>query len=166
MSTQNSGGHSIFDEESGVIIGTLNKGTDLMEGLKAEFRKYGFSAGMVTCIGSVSQAGFVTPFKKEDGSPYYSEPKLVKGIFEILNGTGFFCRDEEGEIDLHMHAMYVNEMGMLFGGHTLPHENPTLITVEFMIQIGKNVEAIRKFTPSLGFRTIRFHDGKNNKGGN
>lgn len=164
MITHNSESHSVYDEENGVIIGALSKGADLMEGLKEEFSKYGISAGMVTCIGSVSQAGFVTPFKKEDGTPHYSEPKRIKGILEILNGTGFFCQNEQGEIDLHMHAMYVNEMGVIFGGHTLPNENPTLITVEFMIQVGKSVEAIRKFNPSLGFRTIRFHNLNNNKG--
>ncbi|WP_419954345.1 PCC domain-containing protein [Neobacillus niacini] len=163
MITNNSETHSIYDEENGVIMGALAKGTDLMDGLKEEFGKYDFSTGMVTCIGSVSQAGFVTPFKNEDGTPHYSEPKLIKGIFEILNGTGFFCQNEQGEIDLHMHAMYVNEMGTIFGGHTLPNENPTLITIEFMIQVGKSVGAIRRFNPNLGFRTIQFTDIKNNK---
>lgn len=148
--------HSLYDRENGVIFGSLTKGSDLMEGIIHEYSKHEVTAGMLTCIGSLSQATYVYGVDGPDGKPSYSETVVVDGPIEILNATGFLCRNEHGQIDMHLHGLFVNKQGQVFGGHVLPGKNPVLITVEFAIQVGSSIEAIRSFHPKLGFSVITF----------
>ncbi len=155
--------HSLYDEVNGIILGSLTVGTDLMEGIMQEYRKYDVKSGVVTCIGSLSRATYVYAKADQNGKVAYSDPIIEEGPIEILNGTGFLCRNEKGQTDIHLHAIFCNEKGKVFGGHILPGKNPTLVTVEFSIQVGKNIEALRTFKPQLGFQTITFNRGKGDK---
>ena len=148
--------HSVYDETTGAIFGSIVKGTDLMEGIIQEYEKYNVESGVVTFIGSVSQACYVYPSERPDGSLCYSEPVKREGPFGILSGTGFLSKNESGNTDLHMHAVFMGKKGIIFGGHIIPGENPVSVTIEFNIQVGKNIKAIRSFNEDLGFQTINF----------
>ncbi|MED3786673.1 DUF296 domain-containing protein [Peribacillus frigoritolerans] len=150
--------HSIYDEENGCIFGSLIMGTDLMEGIIQEYEKYNIQSGMVTCIGSLSRATYVYIQNDLDGLSY-SKAIRKEGPIEILNATGFLCDKGNGVTDFHLHGIFGDQKGSIFGGHILPGENPTLITVEFNIQVGKGIEAVRTFKPQLGFQTITFNEG-------
>jgi uncharacterized protein len=151
---------SFYDEEHGMIFGTLTPGTDLMEGIIREYEKYNVTSGIVTCIGSVSEATFVNPEVEPNGNVIYSDPIIVKGPLEVLNGTGFLCINEEDRTDCHMHASFVNTQGIVSGGHIVSGKNPVLVMIEFAIQVGKGIRAVREFKPELGFQTIQFRRGE------
>lgn len=148
--------HSYYDEEHGVIFGSLSKGTDLMEGIIHEYEKYNVTSGAVTCMGSLSEATYVYIKDDEQGNLDYSDPNVMEGPIEVLNGTGFLSKSEKGITDFHLHALFGNKKGLVFGGHILPGKNPTLVTIEFTIQVGKGIQAVREYSPELGFRVINF----------
>jgi predicted DNA-binding protein with PD1-like motif len=148
--------HSVFDQTTGTIFGSLVKGTDLMEGIIQEYEKYGAESGVVTFIGSVSQAGYVYPAERSDGSLCYCDLVEREGPFGILSGTGFLSKNENGYTDLHMHAVFFGKQGIVFGGHLISGKNPVCVTVEFSIQVGNNIKATRSFNEDLGFPTINF----------
>ncbi|WP_209121040.1 PPC domain-containing DNA-binding protein [Alkalihalobacillus sp. BA299] len=154
--------HSIYDEENGIIFGSLTMGTDLMEGIIQEYERYNIHSGVVTCMGSLSQATYVYIKNDQHGDLSYSDEIIEEGPIELLNGTGFLCKNENGKTDFHLHAMFGNQKGAVFGGHILPGKNPTLITIEFTIKVGKGIQALRTFKPQLGFQTITFSNA--NKG--
>ncbi|MBM7587163.1 putative DNA-binding protein with PD1-like motif [Bacillus pakistanensis] len=156
--------HSVYDEENGLIFGSLTKGSDLMEGIIQEYEKYDVHSGVVTCIGSLSQAAFVYLQNDESGKLSYSELLFEEGPIELIKGSGFLCENKHGQTDFHLHALFGNQHGKLFGGHIFPGKNPTLITVEFSIQVGKGIEAVRTFKPQLGFQTITFQKGESELG--
>ncbi|WP_134702755.1 PPC domain-containing DNA-binding protein [Ammoniphilus sp. YIM 78166] len=148
--------HSILDEETGTLWGILTKGTDLMEGILQQCERHGIDAGQVTCIGSLDEAYYVHGVEGPDGKPAYSDPVTFRGPMEILNGTGFLCRDEAGRLDLHFHGLVVDKQGQIRGGHFLKGKNPVLITLEFTVKTSKGIQAVRSFDPELGFPVINY----------
>jgi len=156
MITEKVQNHSVYDKENGIIFGALAAGSDIMEGIIQEYEQYGVQSGVVTCIGSLAQAGYVYLINDDRGQLSYSNLIVEKGPIELIKGTGFLCRNEDGETDFHLHALFGDDKGNVFGGHIFPGNNPTLITVEFSIQVGKSIEAVRTFKPQLGFKTLTF----------
>jgi predicted DNA-binding protein with PD1-like motif len=111
---------------------------------------------MVTCIGSLRQAHYVYGINGPDGQPAYSDPVTIQGVMEILQGTGMICRNQEGELDLHFHGMFIDQDGQIRGGHFLKGKNIILVTLEFSILVGQGIEAVRAYRPDLGFQTIQY----------
>jgi len=145
-----------FKSENYTIYGSLTQGVDLMEGILEECRKHNINSGMVTGIGSLREAGYVL-FKTDNGHPNgYGNELTVSNPVELVNCTGFICEDESGDLDLHLHGLVVEENGKVSAGHFLKGKNPTLITVEFTILCGNEVQASRTFDKDLGFRVINF----------
>jgi len=147
---------SVYDQTQGVIWGTLAKGQDLMQGLIEVCEQHGVDTGMVTCIGSLEQAHFIYGVQGPNGKPAYSKPVTIQGVMEILNGTGFICRTEEGKLDLHFHGLIVDQEGQIRGGHFLKGKNKILVTLEYCLRVGPDVDAVRAFRPELGFQTIQY----------
>jgi predicted DNA-binding protein with PD1-like motif len=144
--------HSVYDEQRGILIGTLAKGTDLLDGIAAECDKHGLSAGAVTCIGSLSKAVFVQP-SIQNGKPAYSRPVEWNSLVEVLSATGILSKAECGRLHLHMHALVVKEGGVISGGHLLQGENPVAVTIEFSVQAVR-AGAIRAYDEQEGFRLL------------
>lgn len=149
---------SVYDKQRGTVMGALAKGTDLMEGILAECQKHGVSAGAVSCIGSLQKAVFAQP-AIQNGKPAYSEPVEWNHLVEVLSATGFLSQTEKGELDLHMHALVVNEKGMISGGHFLKGENPVAVTIEFTVQ-AVPADVIRTYDEQEGFRLLTFKPKK------
>lgn len=152
--------HSVYDEQRGILIGTLAKGTDFLEGIVAECEKHRLSAGTVTGIGSLSKAVFAQPFI-QNGKPAYSSPVEWNGLVEVLSATGFLSKMECGRLDLHMHALVVKEGGAISGGHFLKGENPVAVTIEFSVQAVR-AGVIRAYDEQEGFRllTLKPYEGE------
>lgn len=148
--------HSYKAEESFTVFGSLTAGSDLMNGILEECEKHNIRSGIVSCIGSLKEVGYVL-FKTMNGLPsgYGNEIKIDKPV-ELVHCTGFICEDEKKELDLHLHGLVVTEHGELSGGHFIRGENPTLITVEFSITTGKNIKASREYDEDLRFKVINF----------
>ncbi|MFD0824613.1 PPC domain-containing DNA-binding protein [Neobacillus sp. M.A.Huq-85] len=147
---------SVYNRDQGVIWGTLAKGQDLMQGLLEDCEYHGVDTGMVNCIGSLEQAHYVYGTKDHDGQPAYSDPVTIQGVMEILQGTGFICRNQEGKLDLHFHGLVIDQDGQIRGGHFLKGKNIILVTLEYSILVGQGIDAVRAFRPELGFQTIQY----------
>lgn len=124
---------AVHDEKSNRIIGRLKKDVDLFEGILAVCEQYGIEAAQFQCIGSLAYATIVQPQQNPDKSLQYSERIVTDTPVELLSGTGFVGRDEEGKSDIHFHGLYIDCDKQLNGGHFLRGENPVAITVEFII---------------------------------
>ncbi|MFC0560630.1 PPC domain-containing DNA-binding protein [Halalkalibacter alkalisediminis] len=149
--------HSYSTEVGKVIFGSLTAGTDLIEGILAECKKQQIHSGMVTCIGSLKEVGYVL-FKTENNYPTgYGNQIMIKNPVELMNCTGFICEDENGQLDLHLHGLVTEEDGKISGGHFLKGLNPTLITIEFTIICGNEIKAMREYDEELTFKVINFN---------
>ncbi|UOQ91923.1 DNA-binding protein [Halobacillus shinanisalinarum] len=148
--------HSLRLNDSSSIFGSLSEGADLMDGILAECEKHHIRSGLVTCIGSLKEVGYVL-FKAVDGLPsgYGNEIEINQPV-ELVNATGFICEDENHELDLHLHGLVTEENGKVSAGHFVRGKNPTLITVEFTIIQSEELKASRTFDKDLGFKVINF----------
>jgi predicted DNA-binding protein with PD1-like motif len=148
--------HSYKANESFTIFGSLSAGSDLMNGILMQCEKHNIKSGIVSCIGSLKEVGYVL-FKTMNGMPlgYGSEINIKKPV-ELISGTGFICENESKELDLHFHGLVITEDGEMGAGHFLRGKNPTLITIEFSITASNNIEAVREFDANLGFKVINF----------
>ncbi|WP_232334490.1 PPC domain-containing DNA-binding protein [Oceanobacillus sp. AG] len=134
---------SVKGENASCIMGRLTKDVDLLDGLKQVCKQHGIEAASFQCLGSISRIGFVQIESKEDGGLQYSPPIFVNRPAELLSGTGFIGLDAKGELDIHYHGIYVDDTGNISGGHFLEGENPTAVTIEYVIQPIKNVQLKR-----------------------
>ncbi|WP_051681343.1 PPC domain-containing DNA-binding protein [Virgibacillus alimentarius] len=149
--------HSYKAEAGFSVFGSLAQGVDLMEGILEECEKHGIRSGKVTCIGSLKKVGYVLFETGEDGMPTgYGKEMEIPRIVEMIQCTGFICEDENGELDLHLHGIVIEESGKISAGHFLRGKNPTLITVEFQIASAGEVRATRTYDEDLGFKVINF----------
>src|SRR5690625_3656878 len=141
--------HELFeavkDDATKQVIGRLKKGTDLLGGIIEVCRTYDVHAGSFQCIGSLAGVGFMQFEQKEDGTLKYAEPTIQNEPVELLAGTGFIGLDEQEELDIHYHGMFLDKRGNISGGHFIPEENPVAITIEFIIHPATN--AYMKKTP-------------------
>ena len=129
---------SVEDEETKQIIGRLKKDTDLLNGIMNVCRAYSITAGSFQCIGSLAGVGFMQFEQKEDGTLKYAEPTIQHEPVELLAGTGFIGLDEQEELDIHYHGMFLDKRGHISGGHFISEKNPVAITIEFIIHPATN----------------------------
>lgn len=148
--------HSYSTDAGRVIFGALAAGSDLIEGILGECKKHHITSGMVSCIGSLEEVGYVL-FKTANNFPtgYGDEIKIDKPV-ELIHCTGFVCKDENQQLDLHLHGLVTEENGKISAGHFLRGKNPTLITVEFTIVCGNEIQATREYDEELTFKVINF----------
>jgi predicted DNA-binding protein with PD1-like motif len=151
--------HSLKADRGFSVFGSLAQGVDLIDGILGECRKHGIRSGKVTCIGSLQKVGYVLFETGEDGMPTgYGKEMEIKNIVEMIQCTGFICEDENGELDLHLHGIVIEESGKISAGHFLRKKNPALITVEFEIASAGKIKAVRSFDEGLGFKVINFSE--------
>jgi predicted DNA-binding protein with PD1-like motif len=153
MARQN---HSYSTEAGKVIFGSLSAGTDLIEGILAECKKHGVKSGMVTCIGSLKEVGYVLFQTANDYPTGYGNELSIHKPVELIQCIGFICEGENQQLDLHLHGLVTEENGKISAGHFLKGKNPALITIEFSIVCGNEIRAIREYDEELTFKVINF----------
>lgn len=135
---------AVLDSETGRIVGRLQKGDDLLDGIKDVCRKFDLEAGQFQCMGSLSYATYVQLDQSSSGQLYYSPKVKTATPIELLSGTGFIGIDEEGELDVHFHGVFVDCNHAISGGHFIRGENPVAITIEFILFPLRGVTMQRK----------------------
>ncbi|WP_216827490.1 PPC domain-containing DNA-binding protein [Alkalihalobacterium elongatum] len=145
-----------YSTEGKMIFGSLTAGTDLIEGILEECKKHQVTSGMVTCIGSLQEVGYVLFETKNNYPTGYGKQITIKNPVELIHCTGFICEDEKGELDLHLHGLVTEETGKISGGHFIRGVNPTLITIEFTITCGNEIKAVREYDEELTFKVINY----------
>lgn len=147
---------AVHDKKTNRIIGRLKKDTDLFEGILAVCKQYHVEAAQFQCIGSLAYATIVQPQQNLDKSLQYSERIVTDTPVELLSGSGFVGYDEQGQLDIHFHGLYVDCNKQVNGGHFLKGENPVAITVEFIILPVSNTHVHRKPDEYSGIPLFHF----------
>lgn len=153
------GAQSVFDEKRGIIMGCLTPGEDLLEGIKNVCQRYNVTSGTFSCIGSLSKVS-IYQIDYENNKMSYSSPIIWETPVELLSGNGFIGKDENGELDIHFHGVFIDHRKTLSGGHFLDSGNPVAITVEFAIFVAEGIQPVRGLNRELGYRIFSFHGPK------
>ncbi|MBO0603189.1 DNA-binding protein [Sporosarcina sp. E16_3] len=124
---------AVLDSETGRIVGRLTKDVDLLEGIKEVCRNNNLEAAQFQCMGSLLHATYVQLEETDQGVLSYSPKVKSDTAVELLSGTGFVGIDQEGELDVHFHGLFVDCNQKITGGHFIHGENPVAVTVEFIL---------------------------------
>lgn len=150
---------SVIGTRDKIIVGRLTKDVDLLDGLLEVCKQHGVKAATFQCIGSLMQVGYLQPHINEKNELGFSNPIIIKKPVELLNGNGFIGLDENGNLDIHFHGMYVDVDGNISGGHFLRGENPTAVTVEFAIQSTDDIRFKRMNDAIWNIPVFNFYKG-------
>jgi hypothetical protein len=141
-----------------IVSARILPGSDFISGVEKICIENGIKAGTLSGIGSLEKATFLIPAKKEGTKKGvgYSEPKTVMGPLEILSAKGFISEDSESDngLFIHLHGVLCDDEGRLLGGHFLPGQNPTLLTLDVVIFEYENMSLSRECDPEIEMRVI------------
>lgn len=150
---------SVYDKKRGMIMGYLAPGEDLIQGFKNVCQRYNITSGSISCIGSLSKVTIVQ-LNYEDSKMLYSNPIIWDTPVELLSGNGLIGLDENEQLDIHFHGVFVDHRKTISGGHFLEGGNPVAITIEFTILVSEAIQPVRELYQPLGFRLFNFYDQK------
>ncbi len=142
------------------IIGRLLPGSDLMQGVAELCRGHNISCGIiVSIIGSLQRAEFIYPLPDRSNSigVRYSDPMQIEGPIELLSCQGTIGLTDEGELNIHMHALISDPTMRVYGGHLVDNGNPVLGTGEFLIQECHDAKILRQHDEETGFSMFNFY---------
>ena len=131
------------------LVFRLERGSDLLNSIRAAAEEAGVRAGLLICIGGLSRArlGFYT------GSGHYKALE-IEGPLELVACIGNLASGPSGELIVHAHACVADEEGRSFGGHVLEgcSISPTgeLIIVEL-----SGAELRREMDEETGLKLLR-----------
>ncbi len=138
-------------------MGYLAPGEDLIQGFKKVCQFHNVTSGTISCIGSLSKVEIVQ-LNYEDHKMLYSNPIIWDTPVELLSGNGFIGLDDNSDLDIHFHGVFVDHRKTISGGHFLEGGNPVAITIEFTILVSEAIQPVREFNKPLGFRLFNFYD--------
>ncbi|MBS3679368.1 DUF296 domain-containing protein [Ornithinibacillus massiliensis] len=147
---------SVVGTNDQCVMGRLTKDVDLFEGIIQVCEEHGIQTATFQCIGSLTRVGLVQIALNEQGEIGYSEPIYLENPVELLAGTGFIGLDAKGELDIHYHGLYVDSNGTISGGHFLRGENPTAVTMEYVIQPTSDIHLQRRIDPMWNLPVFQF----------
>jgi uncharacterized protein len=148
---------SVYDKKRGIIIGSLAPGDDLINGIKKVCEAHKVTSGTMNCIGSLSNVSIIQ-LNYEEGHMFYSNPIHWDTPVELLSGHGVIGHDENGELDIHFHGVFVDTRKALNGGHFLEGTNTVAITIEYTIYVIDEAQPVREFDESTGFKLFNFYN--------
>lgn len=127
------------------VAARILPGSDLIEGIEEICKKNNIKYAYVSCFGSLEKAGYMylIPNPQTKMGAGYGDVKKCDGPVEFLNGTGVVCQNE-GNYDIHFHAVLCNQEGEVFGGHIVKGQNPSLTTVDIVILEAEGIKMLRK----------------------
>ena len=141
-----------------IVSARILPGTDLILGIEKICLEDGIESGTFSVIGSLEKATFVLPVVKEGtkAGVGYGDPLTVSGPLEILSGKGFISKDDESAegLFIHLHAIFSDSEGTIYGGHLLPGGNPVLLTLDVILMEFDMISLSREEDPEIGIRVI------------
>lgn len=129
--------------EKGSLIGRLDCGSDLLEGLTAICKENNVTLGKVSAIGAVQKARI--GYYHQDTREY--EFKDLDQHLEILCAIGNISL-KDGEPIIHAHITLSDQEGKAFGGHLAP--GTTVFACEYIIEIMDGAKLERGFDEETG----------------
>ncbi len=129
----------------------ISAGSDLVQSLKSAFEKTGFAFAYVpVCIGSLKAVRYT--FVRSDGR--YSETLEKKGYFEILALGGFFSEVGKG-VEFHLHGVFADSNGEVFGGHIAESGNIVYATCEVCLAESPEIRISKRYDDETGFEMFK-----------
>jgi predicted DNA-binding protein with PD1-like motif len=111
---------------SRVMLGRLERGDDVLNGLTEFCKRAGVQVGHVQALGAVERGGVGYFDHLEE---VYHEVRFDEGM-EIASLAGNISR-KDGDTFLHCHAILADRQGRCFGGHLL--EGNVTFACEFVV---------------------------------
>lgn len=148
--------YAAMGEGGRCLVLRLRSGTDLMTGLKEAAKANNIRGGYIpVIIGGVDRAKVEVATPSED-SPVGVVAKTIDltGPVAIISAQGMICETEDGDIEPHLHIVFVDSNGHIHGGHLEAGSAPVTTTADVIIEEVRNVEFGRGFDPEV--RTTLF----------
>jgi uncharacterized protein len=131
----------------------LKTGTDVMAGLKQACEANGIKHGVILAgIGSLRKMTYqvLTPKPETKMGAGYTDPQVIPGPVEIVSLQGVVFQSETGETLLHVHGMFSDRDGKVYGGHVVAGENPVLATLDAVLAEVAGVKLVRRMDEAVG----------------
>ena len=138
-------------ESSHIAFVRIFKGADLIPAIKKAFLESGFLTAQISgAIGSMESVNYT--FIGEGGK--YRLPIVKEGFFELLCASGFISV-ASGDVEFHIHAVFADKNGAVFGGHLLANGNIVCATCELTLTEIKGVAIRKEFDEESGFNLFK-----------
>ncbi len=125
------------------ILGRLDRGDDVLDGLTAFCKRNGVEVGHIEAVGAVERGG--VGFYDHEARVYH-EIRFDEGM-EIASLVGNIS-GRDGEAFLHCHVILADSEGRCFGGHLL--DGNVAVACEFSITVLKGVAPERTYDEATG----------------
>jgi predicted DNA-binding protein with PD1-like motif len=125
------------------LVLRLQRGEDVMESIKQACRKYGVKNGVIkSMVGSLKGAIYFDPIINPKVKCFisYADPIFLECPVQLLSGHGEICHEEDGELNVHIHATLADSKGNAYGGHLADEGNLALNTVNIFIDVIEGVD--------------------------
>jgi predicted DNA-binding protein with PD1-like motif len=126
-----------------IIVIRLQRGEDVIGSLKQACVDYGVkNAVIISMIGSFDGASYYDPIinPKERCGISYGDPITLERPVQLLTAQGEICEDDQGEVNVHLHATFADSQGNSYGGHISGLPNKTLNTINAFIGVIDGVD--------------------------
>jgi predicted DNA-binding protein with PD1-like motif len=133
-----------------VIVARLLPGTDLVATIGEICAEHDIRAGVVLgSLGTLQRARLLTVARvpTHKSGVGYSDPLLLEGPIEFINGQGIISELEDGTIFVHFHGTITDTEMRLYAGHFDPVGNPVLSTMDITIVETIGVHVRRELDP-------------------
>lgn len=133
-----------------VIVARLMPGTDLVATIHDICAEHAIRAGVVLgSLGTLQSARLltVTRVPTHKSGIGYSDPLLLDGPIEFINGQGVISELEDGGLYVHFHGTISDTEMNLYAGHFDPTGNPVLSTMDVTIIETVGVDVRREPDP-------------------
>lgn len=148
---------------SRMIVARFGPDEDIFESLRLLCQKMDVESGCIsTMIGSLQCATLVCVTEDfPGGQARYLDPVQMVGPLEFIGAQGIIGRNEDGEIDIHLHGAVAGEDMHAVAGHFAPSgNNRVLATVEVVISIFSDVQMLRSYDEETGFNLFKVTEKK------
>jgi predicted DNA-binding protein with PD1-like motif len=126
-----------------IIVIRLQRGEDVIGSLKQACVDYGVkNAVIISMIGSFDGASYYDPIinPKERCGISYGDPITLERPVQLLTAQGEICEDDQGEVNVHLHATFADSQGNSYGGHISGLPNKALNTINAFIGVIDGVD--------------------------
>lgn len=133
-----------------VIVARLLPGTDLVATMRALCTEHNIRAGVVLgSLGTLRRARLLTVARvpTHKSGVGYSDPILLDGPIEFINGQGIISELEDGTIFVHFHGTITDTDMNMYAGHFDPVGNPIMSTMDITIIETVGVHVQREHDP-------------------
>ena len=134
-----------------LLIVRLRPGSDFILGLKQGCQEHNIINGYIgTCMGSLMKARFIygVPDETLKSGAGFGPEQHIGHLCEFMAAQGTICHDDQGEVLVHVHGLFV-DFGTVRAGHFDQPGNIVGTTMEIAIQEVLGIDMTRPFDSEI-----------------